>query len=221
MFWHGDLDNLPRVDGHTYGFYSVVTDSNGIGQPSPAAAQASTTVDAVSLTGSVSPLPGFSGATITLNWSGSDPAGGSGLAAFDIYFSDNGGAFAPLLTVTTLVSKTYAGQDGHTYGFYAQAIDKVGDRQAAPESAQASTLVDIVPPYSTAASLLAFGKATLILDRAGSDAASGLATYDIYVSDNAGPFTAFLIATTLTADLRRAARPQNPSRRLGPVHCPG
>jgi hypothetical protein len=79
--------------------------------------------------------------SFTVSWSGQDDTGGSGIASFDIFVSDNGGAFTPFLTGTTQTSATFTGQLGHTYGFYGVATDNVGHRQANPASAQATTEV--------------------------------------------------------------------------------
>ncbi len=85
-------------------------------------------------TSSLAELPTFEPATFTLNWSGSD-VGGPGIASYTIYVSDNGGAFTPYLSATTLTSTTFTGVDGHTYGFYSVAIDIAGNSQATPGSA--------------------------------------------------------------------------------------
>ncbi|HEX5273586.1 MAG TPA: Ig-like domain-containing protein, partial [Gemmataceae bacterium] len=74
-------------------------------------------------------------------WAGQDVAGGSGIAYYDVYYSDNGGAYQPLLRHTTLTSTTFRGAPGHSYGFYSVATDNVGNAQATPAKAQATTLV--------------------------------------------------------------------------------
>src|SRR5205823_1361567 len=108
----------------------------------------------------------------TLNWSGSD--GGSGLASYSVYVSDNGGAFTALLTNTTLTSTTFTGTDGHSYRIYAVATDNAGNVQPTPVT-QATTLIDATPPSSTVAALPAFSPGSFALSWSGSDAASGLA----------------------------------------------
>src|SRR5262249_19837851 len=70
-------------------------------------------------TSSVQPLPATTtSTTFTVTWSGTDDAGGSGIKSFDVFVSDDGSAFAPLLTGTTETSTAFTGQIGHTYGFY-------------------------------------------------------------------------------------------------------
>ncbi len=99
------------------------------------------TIDAGPPTSSVRPLPALSPASFPVSWSGSDDAGGSGIATFDVFVSDNGGPFVPFLSGTTQTSATFAGVPGHTYGFYSVATDNVGNVQATPAAAQARTTV--------------------------------------------------------------------------------
>jgi hypothetical protein len=135
-------------DGHTYGFYSVATDSAGNVQLTPAGAQATTLVDLDPPTSSVNPLPAVTNATsFTVSWSGSDGARGSGVATYDVFVSDNGGPFTRLLTATTQTSTTFQGAFGHTYAFYSVATDNAGNVQPTPAGAQASTLLQApLPP---------------------------------------------------------------------------
>ena len=76
-----------------------------------------------------------------VQWSGADNANGSGIGTYDVYVSDNGGAFTPFILGTSLNSKTFNGQFGHTYAFYSVATDKIGNRQATPGSAQTTTML--------------------------------------------------------------------------------
>jgi Ca2+-binding RTX toxin-like protein len=76
-----------------------------------------------------------------VRWSGQDEEGGSALANFTVYVSDNGGAFTPWLRNTTVTEATFSGQAGHTYAFYSLAYDNAGNFQAIPTNAQAITKV--------------------------------------------------------------------------------
>ena len=108
------------------------------------AREAFNTIDAVGPTSSVSAL---ATTTITTNflveWSGQDDAGGSGVGFFDVFVSIDNGPFALWLGRTIAVSATFAGSDGHTYGFYSVAVDNVGHRQPTPLAAQATTRVTV------------------------------------------------------------------------------
>ncbi|MFN0053016.1 MAG: SdrD B-like domain-containing protein [Planctomycetales bacterium] len=159
--------------------------------------------DQTAPTSSVAPLPTYSTSTSFLvSWSGSDNAGGSGLASYTIYVSDNGGAYAAWLNNTILTSALYAGADGHTYAFYSVATDVAGNTEAAPGAADATTTVDATAPTSSVNALPAYTTATSFnVSWSGSDNAggSGLASYTIYVSDNGGTYTALLTGTTSTS----------------------
>lgn len=82
--------------------------------------------------------------TFPVSWTGSDDAGGSGVATYDVYVSDNGGQFTLWQTATAITSANYTGVDGHTYAFFSVATDNVGHTQPKPTAAQASTLVHLV-----------------------------------------------------------------------------
>ncbi len=66
-----------------------------------------------------------SSACFTVSWSGTDVT--SGIQGYNIFVSDNGGAFTRWLTDTALTSSTYTGVAGHTYAFYSEAIDAAGN----------------------------------------------------------------------------------------------
>jgi hypothetical protein len=76
-----------------------------------------------------------------VNWSGTDDAGGSGVRSYDIYVSDNGGAYTLWQSDTSATSASYTGTIGDTYSFYSVATDNVGNVEATPTSAEASTTV--------------------------------------------------------------------------------
>jgi RHS repeat-associated protein len=160
------------------------------------------TIDSGPPTSSVSPLSAFStAASFTLSWSGSDDTGGSGIASYDVYVSDNGGPFVPFLQATTETSAMFPGIDSHTYAFYSIAIDNVGNRQPTPATAQATTTIDATPPTSSVQALPSFSPVNFTVSWSGQDGlgGSGMASFDIYVSDNSGPFVSFLLGTTQTS----------------------
>ena len=76
-----------------------------------------------------------------MSWSGQDDAGGSGIATYDVFVSDNGGA------VHALASRhhAYLGRptpaSGHTYAFYSVATDNVGHVEDRPRRPDAMTQV--------------------------------------------------------------------------------
>ncbi|HUY34489.1 MAG TPA: carboxypeptidase regulatory-like domain-containing protein, partial [Pirellulales bacterium] len=156
------------------------------------------TIDAGPPTSSVAALPASETATsFTVSWAGTDDVGGSGIAAYDVFVSDNGGPFTAFQTATTATSATFTGVNGHTYGFYSVATDNVGNRQPTPTAAQASTTVTVLPTSSVATLPATETSTSFTVSWSGSDTGGpGIATFDVFVSDNGGPFTAFQTATT-------------------------
>jgi hypothetical protein len=113
------------------------------------------TIDATKPSATISPLPAAGGATtFNVSWSGTDQ--GAGIAFFDIFVSDNGGAFTRLLDDTTATSTMFTGQLGHTYGFIAVATDNVGLVQDMPAAAQQTISLD-TPPTITGLGFLPGG----------------------------------------------------------------
>ena len=87
------------------------------------------------------PLTGDRLGDIRVQWEGLDPEG-SGLASFDVFVSENDGAFAPWLTGTESTEAIFSGTPGATYRFYAIAYDLAGNRSATPVNANASAFID-------------------------------------------------------------------------------
>jgi RHS repeat-associated protein len=160
------------------------------------------TIDAGPPTSSITSLPAFSPVTFTVHWAGQDDAGGSGIATYDVYVSDDGGPFTLWQAATTATAAAYTGVDGHTYAFYSVATDNVGHVEATPSGAQSVTTVDATPPTSSVRALPAVtGSPSFTVSWSGQDNAggSGLASYNIYVSDNGGNFTRWQAATAQTS----------------------
>ncbi len=100
--------------------------------------------DTTAPSSTVSPLPQFeTSATFNVSWSGADDTNGSGIATYNVYVSDNGGAFALFQSGVTQTSAAFTGVDGHVYGFYSVATDNSGNVQATPGAAQAMTTVKL------------------------------------------------------------------------------
>ncbi|MBD2413823.1 hypothetical protein FACHB389_24300 [Nostoc calcicola FACHB-389] len=98
------------------------------------------TVDISDPSSTVSALPSTTTTpNFNVSWSGTD--NGSGIASYDIYASVNGGAFTLWKDDITATSAQYSGATGNTYRFYSIAKDNVGNLQAVPLSAQATTQV--------------------------------------------------------------------------------
>lgn len=80
--------------------------------------------------------------TFQVQWTGTDA--GSGIGAFTILVSDNGGPFQPWLQQTSATSGMYAGEIGHTYGFASIGADLVGNFEPDKTIPDTSTTVGAV-----------------------------------------------------------------------------
>jgi hypothetical protein len=106
------------------------------------------TIDASPPTSHVLPLPATTNVTVFLvEWTGQDDANGSGVQSYDLYVSDNGGAWTQWLTRSTNTSAVFTGQSSHTYAFYSVARDNVGNLE--PAHSAADTVVSVVPMMPT------------------------------------------------------------------------
>ena len=104
--------------------------------------EAPVTIDSEAPSSHVLTLPAVqAGLGFPVGWNGTDDVGGSGIASYTVYVSDNGGAFTPWLVNTSETSATYTGKSGHLYSFYSVATDHVGNTELKPAAAEASTSV--------------------------------------------------------------------------------
>ena len=87
---------------------------------------------------------------IEVKWSGQDSDDGSGIAAYDVYVSDNGMTYEIWLSQTTATSGIYMGQPGHEYSFYSIATDKVGNVETTPLQADAVVRISNIQPVANA-----------------------------------------------------------------------
>ncbi len=141
------------------------------------------TIDTGPPTSSVGALPPEETSTsFTVTWSGQDDPGGSGIASYDIYVSDDGAPYSLWESDTTAISATFAGKVGDTYRFYSVATDNVGNVEATPTSAQATTTV--VNPTS-------------LSDVSGSGTYGGSATLTATLSSGGSPLAGESVAFTL------------------------
>jgi RHS repeat-associated protein len=173
-------------------------------QPPINTGQIFNTIDAgADLRSSVTALPAYENSSqFNVSWSGTDAAEGSAIATFTIYVSDNGAPYTVWLRDTSLTSAPFIGEEGHTYSFYSVATDNAGNQELPPATPESSTTVDTTPPTSDVGSLPATeDAASFTVNWSGTDglSGSGIGSYDIYVSDNGGPFVVFLSGTTQTS----------------------
>jgi RHS repeat-associated protein len=181
---------------------TVVFDAGLPDQSSLDTAPIYNTIDAGAPASSVAPLRSNENATsFTVTWSGQDDTGGSGIASFNIFASDNGGAYMLWQSDTTETSATFTGVYGHSYSFYSVATDNAGIVETSRGSPQAHTIV-AGPPTSSVNALPAVSTTTsFTVSWSGSpgEGASSIASYSIFDSEDGGPFTVFLTNTKATS----------------------
>lgn len=101
--------------------------------------------DSTAPVSAVAALPATSRPTFTVQWSGTDEPGGSGVAFFAIYASTNGGPFGLWLSNTPLQAAVFNGAANNTYAFYSRATDRAGNQEAAHAAADAQTSTTAPP----------------------------------------------------------------------------
>lgn len=100
------------------------------------------TIDTAKPTSQVLPLAVTqTSPTFSVQWSGTD--GGSGIAGYTVFVSQDDGPFTELVTDTSATSAAFTGQVGSTYKFCSLARDQVGnvEDKACPPLAEAVTTV--------------------------------------------------------------------------------
>ncbi len=85
-----------------------------------------------------------------INWQGTDV--GSGISHYNVYVSVDGGSWQLWQQNIATTSALYAVQEGeHSYAFFAQAVDNVGNTEEQQNAAEASTKSDYKPNLSSLA----------------------------------------------------------------------
>jgi hypothetical protein len=150
--WQTLLANTPQtsfqysgVNGINYVFRAQASNNNGVSF-GPWSGATGTTVDTVAPTGTLNPLPvppQFTTSTsFWVSWSGTDNAGGSGVATYNVQYQIDGGAWQNLIQNTPQTSfYVQNAQTGQTWGFRIQAVDNAGNVQAWANSAQVQTTI--------------------------------------------------------------------------------
>jgi len=102
----------------------------------------SNTLDTVAPTSSVQDLEDVQTTTdFTVTWSGTDDA--SGIGAYTVYVSEDGGDFTVWQDSTSEVSATFTGENGKSYEFYSSAFDNVGNAEDPRDVADTQTRVEL------------------------------------------------------------------------------
>jgi hypothetical protein len=130
------------TDGQIY-YYRVMARDGAQNESGWSNTESSTQDDSPPVS-SVDPLPAYQ-TTLTFDvpYSASDAT--SGVDFVELFFQVNGGGYASYGTFTSSPISFTAAGDGF-YEFYTVATDSIGNVEAAPASADASTTVDTQPP---------------------------------------------------------------------------
>ena len=105
-------------------------------------------IDAADPTSRVNSLPAQSQLLqVPVSWTGQDDAGGSGVAAYDVYTSDNGGVWTLWQSATASTNASFHGLPQHTYGFTSRAHDNAGNLEAQHATADATTMIVANPQF--------------------------------------------------------------------------
>jgi len=103
------------------------------------------TLDAAAPTSSVGALPTtVTTSDFTVTWSGADEPHGSGVAAYSIYVSTNGGPYTLWLNNTPETQGILTGVDGVTYQFRSAATDNVGNQESPWSATSSAVMVDLL-----------------------------------------------------------------------------
>lgn len=101
----------------------------------------SNTIDRSPPESQVAALPAVTGPKkFEVTWGGQDFD--AGLRHFSLFVSKDGGPYETWLPATTAQADTFYGEHAHTYAFYSVAVDSVGNIEAPPSSADATTRID-------------------------------------------------------------------------------
>jgi hypothetical protein len=102
----------------------------------------SNALDAGTPASDVKPLTPKENSSFIVKWSGVDDAGGSGVATYDVYKSDNGANYNLWQKATTATFALFANATAnHTYRFFVVATDNVGHVEKIPATFDAQTLI--------------------------------------------------------------------------------
>jgi hypothetical protein len=80
---------------------------------------------------------------LQVDWTGQDDPLGSGIATYDIYFSEDGGPWRAWMEQTADATAKLAVENGHTYAFFSVARDYVGNVEPGKVEAEAQTTVKL------------------------------------------------------------------------------
>ena len=148
--WQRLLSNTPQTsfqvigapNSNNYQFRAQASNNNGVSF-GPWSSAVGTTIDVIAPTGTLNPLPQFTNSTsFWVSWTGTDNAGGSGVASYNVQYQIDGGGWQNLIQNTPQTSfYVQNAQTAQRWGFRIQAVDNAGNQQAWSSTAQAQTTI--------------------------------------------------------------------------------
>ena len=193
------------ADG-SYEFYTVAVDKAGNVESAPGSADDSTFVDRVKPQSQASSPDYSNTGSVSVGYTASDVAPASGLDRVELWAKAPGGSFTKVATDTGLaIDNSFAFSAGvadGSYEFYTVAVDKAGNVESAPGSADDSTFVDRVKPQSQASSPDYSNTGSVSVGYTASDVApaSGLDRVELWAKAPGGSFTKVATDTGLAID---------------------
>ncbi|MCP4525484.1 MAG: hypothetical protein GY833_06200, partial [Aestuariibacter sp.] len=196
---------------------AVITATDNVGnvETIPSKGGVSIFYDVVSPTAILTPLATYqTQAPFTVEWSGSDT--GSGIAGYDVEYWD-GSIWQVWHTSTPLTSSGFTGNDGITYTFQVRARDNAGN--VSVWSTGITTTIDAIAPESQVSAPANSQTADFEVTWSGSDATSGIVSYDVQYKDGDGAWTGWqtdtsAISATFSGQMRHSYHFQSRARDL-------
>jgi hypothetical protein len=194
-----NASSLGIGNGSVVAFRSQAIDYYGNKTPA-GDATAQTTIQSVNAGVSMTPLPTWTNApNFTVSWTGFTN-GGPVITGYNFEVNINNGGWSRLLSNTPQTSFQYQGaQNGSTYQFRAQASNNNG-ASFGDWSSPTSTTVDTVAPSVTMNTLPQYTEASSFwVSWNGSDATSGVASYNLQYQLNQGAWQTLISSTPQTS----------------------
>ena len=156
------------------------------------------TVDDDSPTSRITPMPEFvTSQDFIVSWSGEDAPGGSGIAYYTVWVSDNGEVPYKWMDAVTSTSAIFIGVEGHSYRFWSLATDLADNTEVQVPDSIVTTRIDSVPPTGSITALAQYqSKPNFLVSWTGRDTTSGVADYTVYVSIDGADFIPWQENTT-------------------------
>src|SRR4051794_13833549 len=174
----------PSAGDGEYDFYTVAVDNDGNSELPPLFPDGATTVDATAPSSTASAPATATSGPIAITYS-ADDGSGTGVASVELWAKapvDSSYSLAGTDASPASPSFTYtaSGGDG-TYSFYTVAVDALGNRESAPATPDAQTVLDTTAPSSSAsAPATATSGPIAITDSANDGSGTGVASVELF-----------------------------------------